>query len=151
MAYYIFLKNSDNLEGTLCKIAENQSDLNNLNIDQDNYKIIENNSQNFDDIKTSDVIALKYNSNSITFTNIENSFKRTDLNTYINNTLKVIKQFLDNNKNHPLFEKWFNYYTLLSNLNVSTIIPDENIPLSTSLEKYLKNQGLTYLNTLQLP
>jgi hypothetical protein len=32
MSFFIFLNNLDNVEGTLYSIAENQSDLNNLNI-----------------------------------------------------------------------------------------------------------------------
>ena len=46
MAYFIFTKNLDDVEGTLYRIAENQSDLNNLNIIQSNYKIIEVNEDN---------------------------------------------------------------------------------------------------------
>ena len=41
MSYFIFLKNLDNVSNSLYKIAENQSDLNNINIDQSQYKIIE--------------------------------------------------------------------------------------------------------------
>ena len=37
MAYFIFNKNSDKINGSLCKIAENKSDLDNLNIIQSNY------------------------------------------------------------------------------------------------------------------
>jgi mRNA-degrading endonuclease YafQ of YafQ-DinJ toxin-antitoxin module len=151
MAYYIFLKNSDNIEGSICKIAETQSDLNNLNINQTDYKIIENTSQNFDDVKTNNVIILKYSGESITFITKESFFKRTTLTTYINNQLKVIKQFLNNNKNHPLFQKWSDYYNILSNLDVNIIITDDSVPLTISLEQYLKNQSKSYLNTLQVP
>jgi hypothetical protein len=151
MAYYIFLKNLEDVVGSVYKIAETQSDLNNLNISQADYKIIENTSQNFDDIKTNNVIISKYNGDSITFVTVESFFKRTTLTLYINGELKVIKLFLDNNKNHPLFQKWFDYYNILSNLNVNTIIPDDNVPLTISLEQYLKNQSKSYLNTLQLP
>jgi len=47
MSYFIFLKNSDNIEGTIYKIAENQSDLNNINITQSDYKIIQDSQENF--------------------------------------------------------------------------------------------------------
>ena len=40
MAYFIFRKNTDNLQGNIYRIAENQSDLNNLNIEQSDYKVI---------------------------------------------------------------------------------------------------------------
>ena len=38
MAYLIFNKDLDNVSGTLCAIAANNTDLNNLNIDLDTIK-----------------------------------------------------------------------------------------------------------------
>jgi hypothetical protein len=154
MAYYIFLKNSDNIEGTLYRVAENLSDLNNLNINQVNYKIIENVSQNFDDIKINKTGISKYNNNTITFINLEGTFwykDRSSLTEYITKTKNEIKPFIDNNKNHPLYSRWNDYYNLLSSLDVNVIMPDPNTPLNTSLEQYLKTNGQIYLNTLQLP
>ena len=37
MSYFIFTNNLDNVEETIYKIAENQSDLNNLNIEKSSY------------------------------------------------------------------------------------------------------------------
>ena len=51
MSYFIFLNNLDNQEGTIYSIAENQSDLNNLIMDQANYKIIEDSESNFNLVK----------------------------------------------------------------------------------------------------
>jgi hypothetical protein len=39
MSYFIFVKDLNNVEGTIYRIAENQDDLNNLNITQSIYKI----------------------------------------------------------------------------------------------------------------
>ena len=52
MVYFIFGKNLDNIEGTIYRIAENQSDLNNLNILQSDYKIIEDSQSNFNLVKS---------------------------------------------------------------------------------------------------
>ena len=41
MAYFIFGKNLNNVKGTLYRIAENQSDLNNLNINVADYLVKE--------------------------------------------------------------------------------------------------------------
>jgi hypothetical protein len=51
MAYFIFTKNSDNIEGSIYKIAENLNDFNCLNISQSDYKIIEDSESNFNLIK----------------------------------------------------------------------------------------------------
>ena len=40
MSYFIFLKDLNNIEGTLYKIAENESDLNNLNINKNDFNKI---------------------------------------------------------------------------------------------------------------
>jgi hypothetical protein len=47
MAYFIFKKNSDGVVGSLYRIAENESYLNNLNINPSNYKVIEDSQSNF--------------------------------------------------------------------------------------------------------
>ena len=67
MAYIICLKNFDNIQGTLCKIAENQFDLDNLNIKQDQYKIIEISKQDFNDIKFGRKIFDFYNGDNISY------------------------------------------------------------------------------------
>ena len=71
MAYFIFLKNLDNIEGTLSRIAETENDLNNLNIIKDDYKIIEESQENFDLVKFSKKSANKYNGNTIIFENLQ--------------------------------------------------------------------------------
>ena len=51
MAYFVFNKNSENLSGVLYRIAENEFDLNNLNIIKSDYKIIEDSQDNFNAVK----------------------------------------------------------------------------------------------------
>jgi hypothetical protein len=155
MAYYIFIKNLDNIEGSIYRIAENNSDLNNLNINQSDYKIIENNIQDFNDIKFFKKMPIKYINNDITFIDYEkpplndgNYFlNKTQLQQYITNFCNQIKQFLNNNSNHPLFSIWNNYYIQLNSLNLDII----TFPLNKSLEQYFNDLGQTSLNPLQLP
>jgi hypothetical protein len=47
MSYFIFLKDKDNIENTIYKIAENENDLTTLNIIQNTYKIIKDDSIDF--------------------------------------------------------------------------------------------------------
>lgn len=152
MSYFIFIKNKDNLEGSIYKIAENENDLNNLNIIQSDYKIIEDNSVDFNLVKCSQKIPLKYNNNVITFIDptkeTEIIFnKKEDLKIYVDNFKTLIKNFTINNVNHPSFNKWNEYYTQLNNLNLDSI----TYPLNNSLEKYFYDLGQPSLNILQLP
>jgi len=147
MAYFIFLKNSDNIEGTIYRIAENQSDLNNLNIDKSIYKIIEVSQSSFDDVKYGTKEAIKYNGEIITYLNTLVSLNKKELINYVDSFKKNINSFKENNTNHSLFDRWSNYYNQLNNLNLDNI----TYPLNKSLEQYFKDLGQPSLNTLQLP
>jgi hypothetical protein len=160
MSFFIFSNNSDNIEGTLFKIAENQQDLNNLNIHQPDYKIIEISQVNFDAVKYGTKNVLKYNNNDIVFEDIITTFQdsvnknnvvtklaKEHLSDYILNCKNTISQFLKNNQNHQLFNRWNDYYNQLNSLNLNSI----QYPLNMSLEQYFKNQNLPSLNPLQIP
>jgi len=165
MSYFIFLKNSDNIEGTCFRIAENEFDLNNLNLNKDDYKIIEESQNNFDLVKYGNKTPLEYNNNIITYIDMDINFKdviftnpktgeqkidtpaKVFLEEYIENFKKQIKLFTNNNKNHVLFSKWDNYYNQLNSLNLDSI----EFPLNKSLEQYFKDQNLPSLNPLQIP
>jgi hypothetical protein len=147
MSYFIFLKNFDNIEGSLYKISENQSDLNNLNINQSDYKVFEESISNFNDVKFSNKYPI-YNNNSITFFNQAPIYKNKEgLQFYLDNFKNQIKNFTDNNPNHPLCSRWENYYNQLNNLNLDNI----TYPLNKSLEQYFNDLGQPSLNPLQLP
>jgi len=158
MSYFIFSKNSENLEGSIYKIAENEFDLNNLNIIKSDYKIIEDSQINFDAVKYGTKNIIKYN-NTITYEDISTVFAdskkegvvvksgKESLNEYISSYKIYIKQFTDNNANHPLYSRWNNYYSQLNTLNLNSI----QYPLNMSLEQYFKDQNQTSLNPLQLP
>jgi len=148
MSYFIFLKNLDNIESTIYKIAENQNDLNNLNITQGDYKIIEDSQSNFDLVKLKNKYPVKYNDNVIIYIDGKNLFKdKESLQNYINSLKNQIIQFTNNNKDHSLFNLWNNYYIQLNSLNLDDI----QYPLNKSLEQYLNDLGQPSYNLLQLP
>jgi len=148
MSYFIFLKNLDNVDATIYKIAENQSDLNNLNINQLDYKIIEDSQSNFNLVKFGNKFASKYNNDVIIYNDQTTSFiNKKTLQDYVNGFKNQIKQFTDNNPNHPLFSRWNNYYNQLNSLNLDSI----TYPLNKSLEQYFNDAGQTSLNPLQIP
>ena len=148
MAYFIFQKNFDNLEGSLYRIAENQSDLNNFNIIQSDYKIIEDSQINFNFVKFGNKFISKYNDNEITYINTNCTFKNKDnLQLYVNNLKNTIKLFLDNNTNHSSFNVWNTYYNQLNSLDLDSI----TYPLNKSLEQYFNDLEQPSYSILQLP
>jgi hypothetical protein len=148
MSYFIFTNNTEDIENTIYRIAENQSDLNNLNIDKSVYKIIEDSQENFNAVKLNIKFPLKYTGNTITFINVINNYPiKTNLENEVNNFKNQIKQFTDNNPNHPLFNLWNNYYNQLNNLNLNNI----NYPLTISLQQYFNDLGQPSLSPLQVP
>jgi hypothetical protein len=148
MSYFIFSKNLDNVEGTLYRVAENQSDLNNLNIVTSAYKIIEDSQSNFNLVKFGNKIPNKYNNDIITYVDHTFSFKdKNELHNYVNNFKEQIKQFTDNNPNHPLFNRWNDYFNQLNNLNLDSI----TYPLNKSLEQYFNDLGQPSYSILQVP
>lgn len=148
MSYFIFLKNSDNVEGTIYKIAQNQSDLDTLNIIKSDYKIIEESESNFNLVKFGNKFPLKYNNNTITFIDTTNLFKdKLTLNASLENTKNAITNFVINNPSHPLFKQWNDYLTQLNSLNLDNI----NYPLTTSIEQYFNDLGQPSFNILQIP
>jgi AAA+ ATPase superfamily predicted ATPase len=148
MFYFIFQKNLDDLSGTIYKIAENLSDLNNLNISKDNYKIIDDSKEKFDLVKFGNKSIEKYNNNTITYIDQTISFDdKNQLQINVNSLKQQIKQFTDVNPNHPLFSRWNSYYNQLNNLDLDSI----TYPLSKSLEQYFNDLGQPSYNILQLP
>jgi hypothetical protein len=148
MSYFIFLKNLNNVDGTIYRIAENQSDLDNLNITPSDYQIIEDSQSNFNLVKFGNKYPGKYINNIITYIDKTTLFTtQEELQGYVNNFKENLKVFTNNNPNHPLFNLWNNYYNQLNILNLDTI----SYPLNKSLEQYFNDAGQTSLNPLQLP
>ncbi len=147
MSYFIFLKDSENIAGTIYKIAENQFDLNNLNLQQSDYKIIEDSQENFNSVKNGIKYPLFYNNNFISFVQVPNSYDRDELEKNIENFKNEITLFLKNNPNHALYNKWNDYFNQLNNFDLDIL----NYPLDMSLEQYFNIRSLPSLNILQLP
>lgn len=148
MSYFIFLKDLNNVENSIYRIAENQFDLDNLNIIKSDYKILEDSQANFDLVKYGNK-SVSYNDNSLVYKDkqiIPIRFKNA-LECDILTKKDYIEQFLKNNLNHALYNRWSNYLNQLNSLDLNNI----PIPLNISLEQYLKNQNQPSYNILQLP
>ena len=147
MSFFIFLKNVPDTTGTIYRRAENQFDLHNLNIIQSDYKIIEDSQENFNLVKNNIKFPSFYDNDSIYFVDVFNSYDRNLLETIIEIYKNKITEFLQNNPNHPLYNKWNNYLNQLNNFDFDVL----NYPLDMSLEQYFSMKGLTSLNILQIP
>ena len=149
MSFFIFIKDFDNISGSfLYKIAENQNDLNNLNINQSDYKIIEDSQENFNAVKYRTKSISKYNNNEIFYNNDTPKFlNKEKLQEHINGSFAAINDFLYSNKNHSQYNQWNNYKNQLNSLNLNSI----EYPLNKSLEQYFYDLGQPSYNILQLP
>jgi len=146
MAYYVFLKDKNLKEGSICKIT---SDLSYLNINQSDYKIIENNLENYNDVLLRKRYPLYYNENNINFIDQINLFDiKEDLNNYVIQVKKTLKLFTDNNLTNALYTPCINYYNYLDKEFDINLI---NFPLNISLEEYLSLKNINFINPLQIP
>lgn len=148
MSFFVFIKNSDDVQGSIYRIAKNQSDLDNLNIIKSDYKIIEDLESTFNLVQLDNKHPLKYNNNTITYIDVPHLFKdKKTLNTSLENKKNLIQNFINNNESHNLFQQWSNYLNQLNSLNLDNI----NYPLNTSIEQYFSDLGQPSFNILQLP
>ena len=152
MSYFIFQSNQPNIKGNLYKIASNDTDLSNLNIDKNFYNIITDNDVNFQSVQLGTQNVISYSStNVITYEQTPSGtvfFKNSNaLNNYIKNYSNQINNFIQNNPSNLWLSTWVSYNTQLLNTNITTI----TYPMTISLEQYYKNNNLPVLNPLQLP
>ena len=148
MAYLIFNKDLDNLPGTLCAIAANDTDLNNLNIDLDTVKKITMSDSVFAQVQLSEKYPESYNGDTVTYVDVSSEYlNKEQFQSDINSRIPLIDAFLINNEDHPDYTKWNNFKTQLEALDIGSI----TYPYDKSLERHLSDNSLTILNTLQLP
>lgn len=153
MAYYVF-NNIENLEGTLFRISENLNYLNTIipiNL-QKSYKIIEDNSVDFNLVRKNLKRPIKFINNQVVFIDKDQEHEYDSIQmieTEISNIKKQIKDFIDNNKQHSLYSIWSNFYNQLSNLNINNITLPTKLTIGEIFNSL--NPGNTYLNNLELP
>ena len=149
MSYFIFLKNSPNINGTLYRIAANDTDLNNLNIDKSSYNIITDTNVNFQSVQLRTIDPVSYdNNNVINYQPLQITFSQKNiLDDYIKNYYNLIDYFIQSNPSSPVLSIWQTYQTQLITTNTSII----TYPLNMSLEQYYQSKNLTFLNPLQIP
>lgn len=148
MSYFIFQKNMDGVVNSLYRIADNENDLNNLNINKSDYKIVQDSQGIYNNVRYNKIRVTKYTGNNVSFENLNFNYKAAiELNNYVQNVLQTIKFFLNNNPNHVDYVKWKNYYDQLLNFDYKSI----TYPFTISIEEHFQNISQPSLNPLQVP
>lgn len=157
MAYLIFNKDQENEQGSIIYIAANDTDRDNLNILLSDAKVIDIDTQTFQDVQLSKKIPESYSGNNVTYVNKDvldddgrklNGFKdKVALQNYIDSFIERINTFLDADANHADYSRWNSYKSQLENLNLDGI----TYPLDKSLEQHFSENSQTVLHPLQIP
>ncbi len=144
MAYLIV-----NDQNCLYKIAENDTDKNNLNCTFPPYTTIDISDVDFLKVKQN-LVDISISDGSATFTD------RTDPDISITeeavkdqhkNLIKYIEQFLRNNSSNPFYTPCQNYCNYLETLDYSSI----TFPLNKTWEQYCEDNSIAYFHPLQIP
>jgi hypothetical protein len=151
MAVFVFLKNSDDILGTLYRIASSQSIYDtNKNWQDDLYDVITVEDINYTSVKLGTKSVISKNGSTVSYEEINTIFNtQVSLTNYINNVISMIDNWLVNNSSKPLASLVITYKNFIKSINVSTLITEEN-PLNSSLEAYVENQGITAIHPLEL-
>jgi hypothetical protein len=149
MAFTICLKNFDGQQGSLVKIAADQTELDTLNISKDSLKIINILETDFNNLNNGIKIFVSYSGDTVTYIDKSENFTSVEnVNFYVNDITKKINFFLENNPNHSSFNTWKNYKNQINNFTFDSLEYPMN---NTSFEQILLNNGITPIHILRLP
>ena len=149
MAYLIFSTVSNPSCESLCKIAETEEHLNNLNIIKENYVIKIISDSDFNNIKNNTKEILSVDGDNITYKEVMPTATIDSKEDFDNRTqynIKLITKLLNNSTNSVFKSLYEDYLETLNNLDSTTI----TFPLNQKYEQYLESQSLFYLHSLQL-
>jgi len=150
MAYIIFKKNTENQTGTYFRIVENEADLNSFKLEEQ-YIAIQETQDNFNAIRLNQKGIVSYNNNIITYEPAypTNYLTKESLITDVNIQKNNLKNFLDKNTTHYMFNKINAYYTVLSNPTLFDEIT--TFPFTKTIEQYLFEKNVEIIHPLQIP
>ena len=147
MAYLIV-----NDENGLYKIAENDTDKNNLNCNLSLYTAIDISDADFLKVKKN-IVEINISNGSATFTDIDDysesvtSITEEEILAYHKSIIPSFKIFLEKNPSHPSYTPYLNYCNYLETLDYSSI----TFPINKCWEHYCEDNSITYLHPLQIP
>ena len=144
MAYLIV-----NDQNCVYKIAENDTDKNNLNCTFPPYTTIDISDVDFLKVKQN-LVDISISDGSATFTDRTDpdiSITEEDVKNQHENLIKYFRQFLRNNSSNPFYTPCQNYCNYLETLDYSSI----TFPLNKTWEQYCEDNSIAYFHPLQIP
>lgn len=147
MPYFIY--NQINL--SIYKIAENESDLSSLNLPNESYLKVPASQEDFNAVKLNLKHILDYNGETNRLIDLPKLYNKEQTIQYINEYKSSIASFLNNNPQSSVFLRWNNYLNYLNSLNIDLIFPPPNKNATQTLEQYIQSTGNPFYCILQLP
>jgi len=138
-----------NDQNNVYKIAENDTDKNNLNCTFPPYTTIDISDANFLKIKQ-ELVDINISNGSATFTDRDFSdlnLTEEELLSYHKDIVSYFKNFLTHNSSNAFYTPCQNYCNYLEALDYSSI----TFPLNKTWENYCEDNSITYLHPLQIP
>jgi len=151
MAYVILSKQLE--LNSICKIAANDTDLNNLNIYQNDYRVISISDSDWTLLQKDLLVVESSTEDSVTFQAITKDttngvHSEESLRQNITNLIEQINLFLKNNQSHPDKTEWESFKSYMENFDYSQI----TFPMHQTFWEFCADQpGLQWRNILQLP
>lgn len=165
MAYFILNPNETDYTNVY-RIAANDADKNNLNLDTENITVDVSDSD-FNNLRDNMKVISSWNGTNYTFVDAlptENDpnnppedpgsspafFSAADqVSAHINDVIGICNSFMDapNNASNPLFSSIESYKNYLTGFDTSTL----SFPMNISWEKYCEDNGISYYHPLQIP
>jgi len=167
MALFLFQKNSDDLVGALAGIAENQSAIdNNVDLNLSDFDVVTVTDELFNDVRLLQKEVTSKNGDTVNTRDLSVIFDyRADLTNYINKVVSELDKWLETNSSKPLASTITTYKNYITGLDVNSLVTDpsdsatfdqatktlsDGTRFNSSLEKYVEDQGVTVVSTLQL-
>lgn len=167
MAIFVFHKNSDGQEGSLYRIADNQTNYDaNKNWGDGLYDTVTVSDSDFEAVKLGNKTVVSKTGNSVTYRDMSVRYNfAVDLQEEINRRISDIEQWLKSNSSKPMASGVTTYLNYLKNLKATDIVTDpsesatvdddtatwsDGTALNSTLETYAQGQGQTVYSSLQL-
>ena len=152
MAIFIFSKNSNDVEGSLYRIASDQSVYDaNKNWSDDLYDLVTVEDINYNDVKLGRKSVISKNGNTVSYQEVNTLFDTpVSLSNYINATINIIDEWLSVNSSKPLASSVTTYKNFIQSIDVDSLSITEETPLNSSLESYVEDQGIKAIHPLEL-
>lgn len=167
MAIFVFLKNSDDVENSIFRIAANQTVLDeNKNWDENIYDVLTVSDNDFNEVKLGNKIIKSKNGSTVTYeTPVYKYYLAKDIQAALDTKIAAFETYAKAHPSKPMTTSVNTWITYLKSLDPSTMVTEPSAdatfdndtlswsngtPLTTSIEAYANSQGQTVVSVLEL-